>query len=340
MQTFFAIESLIDQIAAELGVDPFEVRLRNAAAPGDTDLDGHPFARPRSRDVLVDVARSDGLGAAGCTGARSRHRADRARHIAGGKTSLIVAAHPDGRIESRPAPTNPEPARFTVIQRVLAAELGVDPSTISVARGDTTSAPLDPGSGGSKGTVLLGHAALDAAQKLRAALAERPRGPVRVVGETTQVAKPGDPVWLNYCAYGVELSVDRGDRGDRDPRRGDGCRRRHDHQSRSRTGVRSKAAFTMGLGHALTEELYLEEGRILNPTLAEYKLPCQRDMPPLRIIELSPDGGPGPYGAKAGGEFNIAAWRPAIGNAIAAACGVRLEVMSFTSERVYAALQR
>jgi len=95
----------------------------------------------------------------------------------------------------------------------------------------------------------------------------------------------------------------------------------------------------MGLGHALTEELYLEEGRIVNPTLAAYKLPSQRDMPPLRIIELTPGGGPGPLEAKAGGEFNVSGVAPAIGNAIADACGVRLDTMSFTAERVYEALR-
>src|SRR6202044_899591 len=97
---------------------------------------------------------------------------------------------------------------FTVISRILASELDIDPARITVARGNTNSAPVDPGSGGSKGTVILGHAALDAARKLRTALAEHPDETVRVVGEANQVAKPGEPVWLNYCGYGVELSVD------------------------------------------------------------------------------------------------------------------------------------
>lgn len=338
VQTFFAIESLIDRIAAELHIDPFELRLRNAALPGDTDLDGHPLTRPRSRDVLMTLREAmhwDRPAAAG----RGRGIALTGRGIAGGKTSLNVVAHPDGRIHVETGANEPGTGAFTVIQRVLAAELGVDPSTISVTRGDTGSAPVDPGSGGSKGTVLLGHAAIDAARKLRASLAEHPHELVRVVGETNQVAKPGDPVWVNYCAYGVELAVDRAT----------GAIQIHDVVLVADVGTiinpiahrgQIEGGFMMGLGHALTEELYLDEGRILNPTLAEYKLPTQRDMPPLRIIELSPDGGPGPYGAKAGGEFNIAAVAPAIGNAIADACGVRLDVMSFTSERVYDALRR
>ena len=47
------------------------------------------------------------------------------------------------------------------IIRVLAAELGVDPKRISVVRGTTATAPWDPGIGGSKGTLLLGQAAID-----------------------------------------------------------------------------------------------------------------------------------------------------------------------------------
>jgi len=338
VQIFFGVESAMDAIAGELGLDPFDLRLRNAAVPGDTDLDANPIARPRPREVLMTLREALGWERPAAPG-RGRGIALSARHIAGGKTSLIAVAHPDGRIEVQTGANEPGTGAFTVIARILSAELGVDPARITVTRGDTNSAPVDPGSGGSKGTVILGHAALDAAQKLRAALAEQPNEPVRVIGETTQVTKPGDPVWLNYCAYGVELSVDVET----------GTVRIHDVVLVADVGTiinplghrgQLEGGFMMGIGHALTEELVLDEGRIVNPTLAEYKLPCQLDMPPLRIIELSADGGPGPYGAKAGGEFNIAAVAPAIGNAIADACGVHLDATPFTADRLHEALQR
>jgi CO/xanthine dehydrogenase Mo-binding subunit len=63
-------------------------------------------------------------------------------------------------------------------------------------------------------------------------------------------------------------------------------------------------------------------------------------MPPFRVICLEPGDGPGPYGARAAGEFNTAGVAPAIANAIAAACGVRLDVLGLTAERIYDALQR
>jgi CO/xanthine dehydrogenase Mo-binding subunit len=337
VQIFFAVESLMDEVAAELRIDPFDLRLRNVPAPGDTDLDGHEIARPRAREVLLTLREALGWERPAAPG-RGRGIALSARHIAGGKTSLIVTAQPDGRITVETGANEPGTGAHTVIQRVLAAELGIDPAQITVARGNTNDAPADPGSGGSKGTVILGHAALDAARKLRAARAGHRNETVRVVGEADQVAKAGEPVWLNYCAYGVELSVDA-ETGTIDI---------HDVTMVADVGTiinpighrgQLEGGFMMGLGHALTEELYFEDGRIINPTLADYKLPCQLDMPPLRVVELSPDGGPGPYGAKAGGEFNVSGVAPAIRNALAAACGVRLNAMSFTAERVYDALQ-
>ena len=53
---------------------------------------------------------------------------------------------------------------------------------------------------------------------------------------------------------------------------------------------------------------------------------------------MEPGNGPGPYGARAAGEFNTAGVAPAIANAIAAACGVRLDRLGLTAERIYAAL--
>jgi CO/xanthine dehydrogenase Mo-binding subunit len=86
------------------------------------------------------------------------------------------------------------------------------------------------------------------------------------------------------------------------------------------------------------EELYIEDGRIVNIALSDYKLPCQRDMPPFRAIMLEPGGGPGPYGARAVGEMNSAGIAPAIANAVAAACGVRLDRLSLSAERIHTAL--
>ena len=110
-----------------------------------------------------------------------------------------------------------------MIQRVFAAELGLDPERITVARGNTRDVPPDPGIGGSKGTNILSHAALDAAQKIRALFADAGvdhlswndavrtvthNGPVVITASGSQVHAPGHGMYLNFGAYGVEVSVD------------------------------------------------------------------------------------------------------------------------------------
>jgi CO/xanthine dehydrogenase Mo-binding subunit len=97
--------------------------------------------------------------------------------------------------------------------------------------------------------------------------------------------------------------------------------------------------FVMGLGHALTEELRVSEGKVENPSLADYKLPTQMDIPPLRFVNIENILGPGPFGAKMAGEINTAAVAPAIANAIVDACGARVTALPLTAERVLAALR-
>jgi CO/xanthine dehydrogenase Mo-binding subunit len=96
--------------------------------------------------------------------------------------------------------------------------------------------------------------------------------------------------------------------------------------------------FIYGLGQAVTEELVIEEGRVTNQSLGEYKLPTQMDAPPFRSVLIPTEIGPGPFGAKAAGELTNTAVAGAVANAVYDAVGVRLTEMPITAERVYAAL--
>ena len=336
VQLTFALESLMDMIAADLKIDPVELRLRNVATAANTDLEGNPFAEPRAReclDALRDAMQWDRPPAAG----RGRGVALTSRHIAGGKTSFVLTARENGEIAVDTGSAEPGVGTHTVIQRVIAAELGIDSSRITVTRGATDSVPWDPGIGGSKGTLLLGRAALDGARKLRAALALPHDGPVSVVGEGEFIHTHGDPLWLNFGVYGVELSVDRET----------GELTIHDVVYVADCGAvinpiahrgQIDGGFLMGLGTAITEELQIEDGRLVNIALSDYKLPCQRDMPPFRVVMLETGDGPGPYGARAAGEMNTAGVAPAIANAVADACGARVDRLALTAERILDAL--
>jgi CO/xanthine dehydrogenase Mo-binding subunit len=92
----------------------------------------------------------------------------------------------------------------------------------------------------------------------------------------------------------------------------------------------------MGLSHALfeTTEPYYPV-RDHGPTdFSEYLMPTAADIPLQHSAILERPAGNGPYGAKGIGEMTANAPIPAIANAIFDACGVRLEAMPFTPERV------
>jgi CO/xanthine dehydrogenase Mo-binding subunit len=92
----------------------------------------------------------------------------------------------------------------------------------------------------------------------------------------------------------------------------------------------------MGMSHALfetTEPYY--PARDHGPTdFSEYLMPGPADIPALHSAFLERPAGNGPYGAKGIGEMTANAPIPAIANAIFDACGVRMESMPFTPERV------
>jgi CO/xanthine dehydrogenase Mo-binding subunit len=92
----------------------------------------------------------------------------------------------------------------------------------------------------------------------------------------------------------------------------------------------------MGMSHALfetTEPYY--PARDHGPTdFSEYLMPGPADIPALQSAFLERPASNGPYGAKGIGEMTANAPIPAIANAIFDACGVRLERMPFTPERV------
>lgn len=99
-----------------------------------------------------------------------------------------------------------------------------------------------------------------------------------------------------------------------------------------------QGGFVFGLGAALMENLILEDGRVINPNLGEYKIPTAEDAPPFQIVLIPGQDGPGPFGAKAVGELSNVNVAPAIANAIYDAVGVRLTDLPMTADAVFTAL--
>ncbi|HEY5348857.1 MAG TPA: xanthine dehydrogenase family protein molybdopterin-binding subunit [Candidatus Lustribacter sp.] len=376
VQIMFALESSLDMIAAELGIDPLTIRRRNAVSDGDLDIQGSRILEPRATEVLELLERESTWGAP-LAGGRGRGLSFTLRHIGIGTTNVQLEPQIGGQVDVRTGSSEPGMGILTVLQRVVAVELGIPFEFVRPSRGDTDVAAFDPGVGASRTTHISGQAALLACRQLRheleaaacrvakvadgglaldggdfvsrdgavrvswrdaiGALLEEHDGAYTVTGHYDSDHAPDTPEYNDFVAYAVEVTVDRET----------GAFTIDDVVMVADIGTiinpvahrgQIDGGFVFALGSAITEELCLEDGRIVNPSLADYKLPTIRDVPPFRVALIEQTTGPGPFGARGAGELNLSGVAPAIANAVADACGARITTLPITAERIYAAL--
>jgi len=369
-QTFFAWEQHVDAIAAELGIDPIELRLRNVVTDGDAALNGDTIRRPMGREVLEALRREAGrLPAPRAAGARGVSLI--CSHTGGGKASVRMQLDAAGRISVTVGVADQGAGTFTLVQRVAARTLAVACSRVDVRQGNTAEVLHDPGAGASRLTHIVGRATQDAAGALRE-LIERKSGltlrddRLYAPGDATGVAlesaaaafaadgtaldvtatfssdPPGSDRVPDYTfgAYSIGLEVDTET----------GALGLTDALFVADVGTvlnplahrgQIEGGFVCGLGVALMEERPLDEsGKPASISLADYKLPTIRDVPPLRTVSVPAPPGNGPFGAKMVGELSNAGVAPAIANAVYHAVRVRLASLPLLAEHVYTALHQ
>jgi CO/xanthine dehydrogenase Mo-binding subunit len=97
-------------------------------------------------------------------------------------------------------------------------------------------------------------------------------------------------------------------------------------------------AIGMAFGWALTENMVHDEhGKVVNPTLRNYRIPAFADTPPSEVMFADTYDRIGPLGAKSQGECAINPVAPAISNALFAATGKRFAHLPFTPDRLFTA---
>ena len=354
-QMVFAEESHMDMIAKELSLDPAEFRRRNLLKDGDLLPNGHHLEHVRAADTLEAALEASqwstprpgpwiGRGVAMCH-----------RHIGVGFTNARVRLETDGTVTLVIALPDTGTGAHLVLRQVVAEvlDLSVDEVDIELATTDTFA--TDSGVGGSRVTHTGGRAAYHAAEALKE----------QILAEATKLGTPGasfaaiaqaaarqgrtleasyfydakaHTAVTSFTAQVAEVAVD--------PQTGQVTVRHfttaHDvgtiinplgHQGQIEGGL------IQGLGFALMEELSSEDGRISTLSLGDFKLPTIQDIPPLTTVILEDPVGPGPFRAKAIGEGSISPVAPAIANAVADACGVRILDLPITAEKVYVALR-
>jgi CO/xanthine dehydrogenase Mo-binding subunit len=100
-----------------------------------------------------------------------------------------------------------------------------------------------------------------------------------------------------------------------------------------------QGGIAQGLGYALTEDYRSEQGKGFTGDLSTYILPTAVDLPDMESLAVDSFEPTGPLGLKGGGEIGIDGPLPAVANALADACGVRLARNPLTAERVWRVLR-
>ena len=103
--------------------------------------------------------------------------------------------------------------------------------------------------------------------------------------------------------------------------------------------VQAEGGIAQGIGMALYEQVqYTEDGKLLNNSLMQYKIPSRLDVGKLRIEFESSFEPSGPFGAKSIGEIVINTPAPALTHAIYNATGIWFKELPVTSEKIAMAL--
>ncbi|MGY2047404.1 molybdopterin-dependent oxidoreductase [Methylobacterium sp. JK268] len=371
-QTIFAVESAMDDLARDLGLDPYDLRRLNAVRPGDplvsTSLEPHDVEYgSHGLDQCLDLAREamrapggaeapgpDWLTGEGMALAMIDTIPPRG-HFAEARLSLA----PDGRFTLAVGTAEFGNGTSTVHAQIAASVLGIAPDRVSLRQADTDAVSHDTGAYGSTGTVVAGQATLRAAEALAeairgAAAARVSCGPAacRLAGDA--VATPAGPVPL--AALAPLDAVGRADGTPRSvafnvqafrvavhPRSGEVRILRSVHAADAGRVINPmqcrgqiEGGVAQAIGAALYEEVRIDEaGRVATPSFRSYHIPAVADVPRTEVLFADTHDRIGPLGAKSMSESPFNPVAAALGNAIRDATGARLTRTPFAPDRIY-----
>jgi CO/xanthine dehydrogenase Mo-binding subunit len=369
-----ALETLIDELAAELDIDPIELRRRNLAAQDAPMVDGETWPVTGSQEVLDAMATSPVW--KGRTRAVEGEGVGLALGYWPGATNAAAAAcrmSPDGTVQVMTGIVDMSGVTGG-FQAMVGDALGIEPDCVQLVFLDSSAAPTSPGSGGSQITYAAGRAIRKAAEAtarrlLEAAAVEleisvddlelvdgtvRPRGtPERAIPIAKLVranARAGrEPIEAYGHAEnpGIAPSVAGHIARVRVDRETGNVEVLEDHVVQDVGHVLNPALVAgqqhggaaQGIGWATLEALrHDENGQLQTGTFLDYAMPRAKDVGHLTTTAVEVPAPEGPLGAKGIGEGPVIAGPAAIANAVAAATGLRLRDLPMSRTRVWAAL--
>ena len=341
-QGVWGIESVMDQLAHELSIDPVDFHLRNLTRAYNDET---PYTSWALRECVTEGARrfdwpARWRRAGAASGPRRRGVGMAIGMFAArlGRSSAVLRLE-GGRLFLHVGVTDIGTAAKTAMAQLAAEAMGMDLDDVTVVWGDTDRCPYSVGESGSRTTTHTGQAIVEAAEDLKRQMASAGLESRTLIAQATPRPVLDGLARYASAAHFVEVEVDTELGGIRV------LQYLAMHESGRIVNPLTaesqvKGGVTMGIGMALHEELIYDRvtGVPVNPGYYGARVMTHLDAPEIEVRFIEPDDAYGPYGAKNVGEPPIIPVVAAIGNAVFNATGRRLRELPMTRDRVLEAL--
>lgn len=367
----FACETVIDELSEKLGMDPIDFRLLNGAKEGDRRVDGPVYDRIGFLETLEAAKNSPHYRAPLDGPNRGRGVASGFWFNYGGKSSASASVNSDGTVSLLTGSVDIGGTRTSIAMQ-LAEGLGILAESIRPVVADTDSIGYTEGTYGSRTTFATGWAVYEVSKQLREKLLER----AATIWETepdqirfehgtfsfddkqmtfaelaSRLDETGGPVVASaavrpeqsgptFATHIVDVKVD--------PETGKVQILRYTAVQDAGKAIypnyvesQMQGGVAQGVGWALNEEyLYDDQGRLINSSLLDYRMPVALDLPMIDTIIVEVPNPGHPYGVRGVGEVPIVPPPAALANAIYRAIGVRMNILPTTPARIVAELNK
>ena len=367
----YAVESVIDELAERLELDPLELRLRNASTEGTVRADGAAFGVIGNVETLRAIQESDHYRSELSGERRGRGVASGFWFNVGFHSAAHASVNSDGTVSLALGSADIGGTRAALAMQ-FAETLGIPYEAVNPQVVNTDSVGHTMVTGGSRTAFAGGWAAHEAALDVRRQLEERaaaiwecardavryedgalhgPDGRTLTFAEICgQLPHTGgliqgkadvspDTAGPAFACHVVDVEVDP-DTGKVEILRYTAAQDVGTAVHPSYVESQIQGGVAQGIGMALTEEyVYDDGGDMQNPTLLDYRMPTSFDLPMLDTILVEVPNPGHPYGVRGVGEIPIVPPLAAVANAIHDALGVRVSRLPATPDRLLAQIE-
>ncbi len=369
----YAVESVIDELAKRLEIDPIEFRLKNAAKEGTKTAYGPKFGQIGLVQTL-EAARAH-------PHYRAPLKANQGRGVAsgfwfniGGETCATLNLSEDGGVTLVAGTPDIGGSRASLAM-MAAEELGIALDKVRPLIGDTSTLGFTFLTGGSRVTFSSGLAVIEAARDMVRQLRERAamiweialdqviwedgrastisgdgRRELSFAEIAKTAGKTGGPIVGNaainaqgagpsFATHLVDVEVDR-ETGRATIVRYTAIQDAGKAVHPAYVEGQMQGGAVQGIGWALNEEyIYDANGRIENPGFLDYRIPVCSDVPMIDTVIVEAPNPRHPYGVRGVGETPIVPPMAAIANAMENALGIRFTQLPMSPPRVLEAIE-